>query len=993
MDFMGNKFTISLLSLFCLVNTAVFGQDFTAGQYDKALWMTTRFYGAQRSTDINHAELQDNWIIQDYLPSGVTASKRGISFAQDSDAGYDLSGGWFDCGDHVFFGQTGFYSGYMLLKAYDVFPAGFDDYYDVSYSGYRSSGDYSWEGGKGVPNGIPDVLDEAKHQTDLFIKMARNSTTFYFEKGHGDWDHQQRVTSVKMQTNSQGTGGEPRPMWKNPNDASMPAMCSATLALMSRLYRPFNPAYADLCLQHAKYAYDYAITKSGVVGAASGGFYSGNDNWKNGKGIMLAEMYMATGQATYRTQAHAMTTGSGNTGDVHPNAGYTFDYGNTGEIALYALAEINHPTAKAHFNQRIENSFIAATNYNGEGAYRNGGGWGKLRYVGNAALLVALYDKMKGNANLTNRVYDNVDYILGGNSQKQSYIVGFKPDNSYKTPSQAHHRNAYHYEGNNNNAVITLPAKNQQFGALVGGALDGSYNNLWTDYVNTEVCVDYNVGIVGALAAIKEKLAAVDTNKFYAQCSKPGNLGSDQTLCGVGSIVLNAGLPAAAYRTISWYKDDVFQGTGTSRTVTSGGVWKVVVDSAGKCSRTSSIVVSSALPNLDLGADRELCSETSATLNMGVSGPSIQYKWEKNGAEISNAIGVSYTVTEAGTYRGTISASGCPSKFDEVVITSKLLSVQNDILCAPGIADLKVLSSGGPFEWYATANSSTILNTGTSYTPNVNANTTFYVKDGSSIAVTAGPSSTNHTLSSPQNGGSIGMSFTAAKAFAITQMKVIPYVYGCNPGDMVSVTFTLSKSGTSVGTFTSNGVACTGTGSSTFYTLNFDTPINVPSAGDYVLTPSSGNQLVWFNSGANFTTMDAAGVMDITGDTRSDAATSFPAMFDIKLQAGSTCARTPVKATVDPLADCGPITSIYDSQNTESAIGIYPNPSAENFTIKALNLQGVNMVNVYDDLGRMVETFDPKSTQVFGKNLSAGMYHVVIYQDGKILKSMNVVKK
>lgn len=994
---MGNRFTASLLSLFCLVNTAVFGQDFNASQYDKALWMTTRFYGAQRSTDIDHAEQQDNWIIQDYLPSGVNASKRGISFAQDADAGYDLSGGWFDCGDHVFFGQTGFYAGYMLLKAYDAFPQGFDDYYNVSYSGYRNSGDYSWEGGKGVPNGIPDVLDESKHQTDLFIKMARNSTTFYYEKGHGGWDHEQRVTSVKMQTNSQGTGGEPRPMWKDPNDASMPAMCSATLALMSRLYRPFDPAYADLCLQHAKYAYDYAITQTGVVGSKTGGFYAGNDNWKNGKGIMLAEMYMASGQATYRTQAYAMSTGSGNTGDVHPNAGYTFDYSNTGEIALYALAEINHPTAKANFYQRIENSFIAAGNYNSEGIYRNGGGWGKLRYVGNAALMVALYDKMKGNANLTNRVYDNVDYILGGNSQKQSYIVGFKPDNSYKSPTQAHHRNAYHYDGNDNNAVITLPVKNQQFGALVGGALDGSYNNLWTDYVNTEVCVDYNVGIVGALAAIKEKLASVDTTKFFSQCSKPGDLGGDQTLCGSGSIVLNAGLPAAAYRTISWYKDDVLQGTGTSRTVTSGGVWKVVVDSAGECSRTTSIVVSDVLPNVDLGTDKELCTETSVVLNMGVSGSGVSYEWRKDGVVISNATTVSYTATEAGTYRGTVSASGCPSKFDEVVITSKLLSVQNDILCAPGVADLKVLSSGGPFEWYATANSTSILKTGSSYAPTVNANTTYYVKDGSSIAVTAGPSSTNHTLASPQNGGSIGINFTATKAFTITQMKALPYVYGCNPGDQVTVTFTLTKGGTTLGTYTSTGVPCTGAQSgapfNTYYTLNFATPIDIPSDGDYVLTPSSGNQLVWFNSGANFTTMDAAGIMDITGDTRTDAATSFPGMFDIKLQAGSTCARTPVKATIDPAADCGPLTSIFDNQNTENAIGVFPNPSSEFFTLRVLNLQGENMVKVYDDLGRLVETFDPTSIQVFGRNLSSGMYHVVIYQNGKILKNINIVKK
>ena len=263
---------LSILTAFLTTTSVVAQTSLVTADYNKALWMSTRFFGGQRLTDKNHAEQQENWLVQDYLPTGVASSKRGIMFAQDADGSYDLSGGWADCGDHVFFGQTGFYAGYMLAKAYDEFPEGFDDYYGVAYSGYRTAGDYSWEGGKGKPNGIPDVLDELKHQTDFFIKCAKNSTTFYFEKGQGDADHAERVTAVKMQTNPVSTGGEIRKMWSNPNDASMPAMCSATLALMSRVYRPFDPVYADKCLVHAKYAYDYSKSKTGTVGAASGGF-------------------------------------------------------------------------------------------------------------------------------------------------------------------------------------------------------------------------------------------------------------------------------------------------------------------------------------------------------------------------------------------------------------------------------------------------------------------------------------------------------------------------------------------------------------------------------------------------------------------------------------------------------------------------------------------------------------------------------------------------
>ncbi|MBO7635677.1 MAG: glycoside hydrolase family 9 protein, partial [Paludibacteraceae bacterium] len=215
--------------------------SFDKEQYQKALWMTTRFYGAQRSG------VGPNWLLAEHEPTGVPNAlqsylgnfKKGQSFVKDADGDYDLTGGWFDCGDHVKFGQTEFYSAYMLLLGYSEFPEGYDDYYSFDYKGYISSGDYTWEGKKGAPNGIPDILDEVKYATDYLMKCVRSSSVFYYQVGDGDLDHKHWVTASVMATlpnNEGGEAGGSRPVSKaSGNVTSMAALCGSALAAMARL--------------------------------------------------------------------------------------------------------------------------------------------------------------------------------------------------------------------------------------------------------------------------------------------------------------------------------------------------------------------------------------------------------------------------------------------------------------------------------------------------------------------------------------------------------------------------------------------------------------------------------------------------------------------------------------------------------------------------------------------------------------------------------------
>jgi hypothetical protein len=967
-------------------SSVVFSQGFTNTEYKKALWMTTRMYGGQRSGS-------NNWLLYNHLPSGVAENLRGTAFIGDKDTdGYDVSGGWHDCGDHVKFGQTEFYSAYMLLKGYAEFPKGYDDYYSYDYKGYATSGKWNWEDGKHDPNGIPDILDEVKHATDYFIKCAKNSTTFYYQVGEGGPDHQLWITATKMQTESKGNGGQPRTVYKNPADASMASFCGATLALMSRLYKKYDPAYATKCLTAAKNAYEYAKAHKGVAGTGDGGFYGPNENWKDDYSSMCAELYWATGTDTYKTEALSFSIGAPGQGkDIFWNS-YGFDYTLNGEIAFYNHYLLGRAEAKTLYDNTIKTNYLAKVTTDGQFSGGNTG-WGPLRYNANAAFLVALWQKMNGtNTTVHKFIYDNIDYILGKNSSSLSFIVGF----GSKYPKFPHHRNVYLRDDNPSDGVkrtLAIPSKNVQFGLMVGGTRNpAQFSDDLVNFQHTEGGIDYNACLVGALAYINSILAPIDTNKFG---NTTPDLGPNQSICGLSSIILDSKIAVDNIKTFTWLKDgQVIQTASTSKnklTVTAAGKYTVKLDSLGKFSTESTVEILGVLPDVSLGNAKELCDPVSVTLDAVVTGTGIRYEWQKNTKVIDGANAKTYTVYSAGTYKVVVSATGCPSKSSEVLVTSKLPAVTHDTICKAGTVNLAVSGSGGPYEWYDSPTSTTVLKTGTTYSTTISASKTFYVKDAGSLAVTAGPSSAGHTLSGATNGGAIGIRFTALKPFQITQMKVLPFVYSCN-GETISITVVLKKDGATVGTYVSTPVACTGVQSgapfNTYYTLNFATPISVASTGSYELTPSAGNQLAWFGSGANFTTMDAAGVIDITDDTRDDNAVSFPGIFDLKIQAGSTCARTPVFAVIDSRPECSVVAAV-DEAEMINKITVYPNPSSQSFNVSDAF---AGQIRVFDEMGRILLEADAAKQRSFGENLPAGMYHIIFMNEGEVVKAMNAVK-
>lgn len=878
-----------LISLIVIASTLqVVAQTFTSDDYKKAGWMTLRFFGGQRSSLKDHSA--PNWLIMDH---GV-----GYDFDKDGDGSTDLTGGWFDCGDHVLFGQTFFYAAYVVLKGYDAFPEGYDDYYSYNYSGYQAAGDFSWEGKKGQPNGIPDVLDEVRAACEFMIKATPNGNTFYSQKGDGNADHKNWVTSVKMATLSRNDGGQSdgaRSVVKNPNDGSMPSFCAATLALMSRLYAQFDPDFAATCLQHAQYAYSYASGKKGAC-ADAGSFYPANTNMYTAYICAAAELYWATNDNSYKQTA---LSNSSQLKDYN----WAFGYNNNYDIAAYDLAMLGDSNGADWLEFYVTNYYKGKTS---DGIFQISDNWGTFRYLGNAAFIVALYNKYKGKTTLDTYVTDQVDFIMGKNNANMSCIVGFKPSSgSYTYFSQPHHRNVYLSDGNNNSS-LSIPSRNTQFGFLGGGSgynVNTLKNAKADEYTITEGGIDYQAALVGAFGYINSFLSPIDPNKFGHPTP---DLGPELTLCGTGSATITAtvdlsNLEQGEQVTYKWYKGSTLlsQHNGkTSITVTEAGTYTCeLVETTGSDWTTSGkVVVSATLPDVAIGDDAELCKVTSATFSTDVAGEGITYAWYKDNKVISGATTNSYTAYSAGTYKLTISASGCSSKSDEATVTSSLPVVVGDTICSAGKVTLSVTSSGD-YDWYSVAEEGSALASGSTYSPNITKTTTYYVQDASSINFTAGPKQSSFS-GTAVNWGEISATFTTYAALQITSIDVyFQSVY--NQGNQ-AITATLENSSGTKQTFTVNA----NLSSAGFKTISFEnSPIVISTPGSYKLNIKPANAAVGFyEKGPNYTTYQGnQDVIKFTGATNGTASNfPFPGLCNWVINSGSSCARTPVFAVLDP---------------------------------------------------------------------------------------------
>jgi hypothetical protein len=198
-----------------------------------------------------------------------------------SEIGHDLTGGWHDCGDHFKVSETLSYTAYALAMTYLVYEDKAEDRYGNSYDDT-------------IPDGIPDLLYEAKIGADYIYKLYKASKEdgliaqhdMYHSVAVGSEDHNFWDVPEKQDAQPHSKGGPDRHVAKGAGTGS--GVFAAALAYFAMGWYPYDPVYADSLIEAAKdiyknvlkphsYGYGGAYTNTDELG----GFYPGGTSKTN----------------------------------------------------------------------------------------------------------------------------------------------------------------------------------------------------------------------------------------------------------------------------------------------------------------------------------------------------------------------------------------------------------------------------------------------------------------------------------------------------------------------------------------------------------------------------------------------------------------------------------------------------------------------------------------------------------------------------------------
>ena len=431
--------------------------------YGEALQLSYLFYEANESGELTEGN-RLTWRDDSTLNDGSTV-------------GRDLEGGYFDAGDHVKFGQPMAFS--MTTLAW-----GGIEYEEA----YKQSGQYD------------ELLESVKHGTDYFLKAHEmdsqgNTERLWVQVGEGGYN------------NDHGYWGSPESVEANTTrnafaiDAQNPgtdvaASTAASLASASMLFRDTDPAYADQLLKEAVALYDFAETYQGSYSdsvSAANPYYTSWSGYGDELSYGAAWLYKATGEESYLSKSENYFKNEvGGLGDWSM-ASDDQSYG----AAVILAQESDDP----YFQNEVEgwlDGWVAGegnVNYTDDG-FAHRAEWASVPVTSSTAYLAELYsDTVEYNESYSNFATDQVDYILGDNSQDYSYMVGF--GDNY--PERTHHRGS---AGSQPLDGGSTPNDNILYGAVVGGPSepnDYSHNDQRNDWVTNEVGTSYNAPLTSAL--------------------------------------------------------------------------------------------------------------------------------------------------------------------------------------------------------------------------------------------------------------------------------------------------------------------------------------------------------------------------------------------------------------------------------------------------------------------------------------------------------------
>ncbi|MDE6679097.1 MAG: glycoside hydrolase family 9 protein, partial [Ruminococcus sp.] len=444
--------------------------------------------------------------MQDSKSAGTNLSQEFIDkykdiLDPDGDGFVDVAGGFHDAGDHVKFGMPENYASATVGWGYYEFR---DSYVKTGQQEHVET----------ILRYFNDYLMKC-----TFLDKDGNVIAHCYQVGDGDIDH--------AYWNSPEVDSMVRPAFFLTADKPQTdyvASAAASLAINYLNFKDTDPEYAKKSLDYAKALFDFAMKNPKELSDNEDGpkSYYRSSKWEDDYCWAAAWLYKITGEHKYLEEIYPNY-------DYYAAPCYVHCWNDVwggvqcilGEISMEKPlrdGEYVYPDFIDEFKESAGKSPYEEMNCWDSVAkaietYMSGGvgtvtpagywwldTWGSARYNTAAQLVALVHDKYTNGGKAgkySEWAKSQMEYIMGNNPLKRSYIVGYN-ENSVKYP---HHRAC------SGLTKCEDPDEHRYvlYGALAGGPDNAdNHNDTTADWIYNEVTIDYNAAFVGACAGLYE---------------------------------------------------------------------------------------------------------------------------------------------------------------------------------------------------------------------------------------------------------------------------------------------------------------------------------------------------------------------------------------------------------------------------------------------------------------------------------------------------------
>ena len=363
----------------------------------------------------------------------------------------DVTGGWYDAGDHGKYVVNGGISVWTLQNQYER----------TLYNDNSSSALYA-DNSMNIPesgNNYPDLLDETRYELEFMLKMIVPDGYEYAGMVHHKI-HDDKWTALGV-----APADDTKERILKPPTTAATLNLSAVMAQAYRLWKDYDSEFAQKCLDASVKAYEAAKKHPDMYApfdeAIGGGAY-GDNNVTDEFYWAACELYLATGESSYhddikKSDYYLQLPVELSGGEDIDSVG-SMDWGNTAALGSLSLVLVKDGLDDSEIKKLTDNVVSASEYYisleqsqgygiplaqstvaveaGDESTAITGYPWGSNSFVANNAIIMAYAYDLTGDSVHLNGVISAMDYLLGRNPLDYSYVTGY----GYHAVKYPHHR-------------------------------------------------------------------------------------------------------------------------------------------------------------------------------------------------------------------------------------------------------------------------------------------------------------------------------------------------------------------------------------------------------------------------------------------------------------------------------------------------------------------------------------------------------------------------